>query len=109
MEGDHRIDLPSCEDHGLKNCDPYCAKCYRLLRDKYDAALLQNGAWEKLVRAAADQIYAFGKQLRTTEEAATGTTLQVLATEMHRECQVIKGDEEPLPHAGERLTEKPKC
>jgi len=36
MEGDHRPDLPSCEDHGPKNCDPYCSKCYRLLRDERD-------------------------------------------------------------------------
>lgn len=41
MEGDHRKDLPSCEGHGPENCDPYCSKCYRLLRDKYDATLLQ--------------------------------------------------------------------
>lgn len=68
---------------------------------------LQNSEWEKLVRAAADQLYALGKQLRGGDEAATGKTIQVIATEMHRECGVIKG-EEPLPHAGERLTEKPK-
>lgn len=64
-----------------------------------------NGAWEKLVRASADQVYTLGKQLRSGDEAATGMTLQVLSTEMHRECQVIKG-EEPLPHTGERLTDK---
>lgn len=68
---------------------------------------LQIVAWEKLVRAAADQVYALGKQLRVVD-LASGQTLQVLSTEMHRECQVIKG-EEPLPHAGERLREKPKC
>jgi hypothetical protein len=66
---------------------------------------LQIGEWEKLVRTTADQLYALGKQLRA-EDAATGTTLQVISTELHRECQVIKG-EDPLPHAGERLTEKP--
>jgi hypothetical protein len=85
-----------------------CAQVERLLAvlEERDVLKLQNGAWEKLVRAAADQLYALGKHLRG-EDAATGITLQVVSTELHRECQVIKG-EDPLPHAGGRLTEKQK-
>lgn len=71
------------------------------LRAKLDALLVRNRSWERLVRVAADQLYALGKQLRGKDDE-TGRTLQVMATELHRECQVIKG-EEPLPHAGERL------
>lgn len=85
-----------------------CGMCASLHEAHRKEMNLRNGEWEKLVRAAADQVYALGKQLRGGDEAATGMTLQVLSTEMHRECQVIKG-EEPLPHAGERLTEKPFC
>lgn len=76
----------------------------RRIQQEVTATNLRNEEWEKLVRAAADQIYALGKQLRAID-LASGQTLQVLSTEMHRECQVIKG-ESPLPHAGERLTEK---
>lgn len=71
-------------------------------KDERDRLLLQTGEWEKLVRGMADRLYAIGKDARAKGDE-NGEEYMVIATELHRRCQIIKG-EEPLPAAGERLT-----
>jgi hypothetical protein len=69
-----------------------------------DAALLQVGEYKKLVRESADAIYATGKEVRA-HNLGLSRGLMCLSTEMHRQVGILDG-KEPLPAAGERLTEK---
>lgn len=77
------------------------------IKTKLDAALLQVCDFEKLTRALADQFYEAGKTLRSCGDVR-GEQYMGMATNAHRQCQIIKG-EEALPAAGDQLTEKRKC
>lgn len=71
-------------------------------KEERDRLLLQNGEWEKLARGIADRLYAIGKAERAKGDE-DGEEYMAIATELHRRCQIVKG-EEPLPAVGERLT-----
>lgn len=76
---------------------------------KLEALKRENAEWEKLVRGMADRLYAIGKDGRAKGDA-NGEEFMMIATELHRRCQIIKG-EEPLPAVGAKLTDidSPKC
>lgn len=101
----------ACEIESLRAKLETLKSRHENLRSRADEEIgalhLQNGEWEKLVHGAADTLYAIGKDLRSSGDG-TGHDLMVIATNLHRQCQIIKG-EEPLPVPGERLTEKRKC
>jgi hypothetical protein len=71
---------------------------------------LQNSEWEKLIRSAADDLYAYGKTIRQHKRTDDpGHFIMGVATNLHRACGIINGEDHPLPLAGAKLTEKRKC
>jgi len=73
-----------------------------LLREYKKKAEVSRG-WEKAIRIFADDLYASGKEMRENADSdGCGRTLQAIATNLHRLCQIQRG-EEPLPAPGARL------
>ena len=95
-------DLYVCLPHRQVNCsDQACEDAFDAPYQKVLKLERQNVEFEKLVRSLADDLYATGKALHSIRDAS-GHELMVIATNAHRQCQVIKG-EQPLPAAGEKL------
>lgn len=63
----------------------------------------EREAWERAVRQFADELWREGKGL-VEADPDKGKLLKVICTNLHRMCQVVKG-EEPLPAPGSPLTE----
>lgn len=80
-------------------------RTHQIVEDR-DKVLLRVCQMERVARNLADTLYETGKILRAAGDER-GKPLMYIATNAHRECQIIKG-EEPLPAAGEKLTEKRK-
>ena len=76
-------------------------------REELRKLRVENEKWEEMLRGIADRLYEAGKNLRDQGEGMTGQGLMEIATELHRRCQIVKG-ETPLPAAGARIND-PEC
>lgn len=67
-----------------------------------EVLLEERKAWESAVRKCADELWQEGKKVEKSDPARA-ELLKVICTNLHRMCQIVKG-EEPLPAPGSQLT-----